>query len=229
MKARDYAIIFYIISTEYLLFFAFLLVKSYRHILKTKLTSNKFLYFVLIETYCLLRFVFEISYAFQLQKFSIGFLFSLTYLLSFSALSVICNSWTKISTKNSFDSTLIEKSHRYARYRGLILVGNVTIWLLFLVLALLYACGYIQDNTSDYIPWVFRVYEGFVTVLILILLLISGLKLLIIIHRFSNTKPKRLITLILIALISFMIKTIGIILLLVSPSVFGVIQDSPKS
>jgi hypothetical protein len=229
MKARDYSIIYFIISSEYLLFFAFLLVKSYRHILKTKPTSNKFLYFMLIELYCILRFVFEVSYAFQLQKFAIGFIFSLTYLISYSALSIISISWTKISIKNSFDSTLIEKSNRYSHYRALILVGNLTIWLIFLVLATLYACGYIQDNTSDYIPWVFRVYEGFVTVLILILLLISGVKLLYIIYKFSHTKPKRLIILILIALTSFIIKTIGIILILISPTMFGVIKDNPQA
>lgn len=229
MKTRDYAIIFIIISCEYLLFFAFLLVKSYRHLLKTKLTSNKFLYFLLIEIYCLLRFLFEVSYAFLLQKFAIGFLFSLTYLISYSALSIICISWTKISIKNSFESTLIEKSNRYAYYRALIFIGNLTIWLVFIVLAVLYGCGYIEDKTSDFIPWIFRVYEGFVTVLILILLLISGVKLLYIIYKFSNTKPKRLIILILIALISFIIKTIGIILLLISPTVFGLITSNPEA
>lgn len=229
MIPKEYTIILFIISCEYLLFFFYLLAKSYRHVLKTKLSSNKFLYFLLIETYCIFRFFFEISYAIGLDKISIGIVFGFTYLLSYSALSVISLSWSKISIRNSFEISFQEKILTYYRFRYVILIVNVMTWIIFIVLAIAYVLFDIPDISNDYIPWIFRLYEGFLTVVILILLLFCGVKLLRIIYKFSNVKPRRLLGLIYIALIAFLIKSVTVIIMLFSPTIYGTLERYPEA
>lgn len=105
-------------------------------------------------------------------------------------------------------------------------VANAGVYVIFAMLAILYRLDFIPDKKYDNVmPWIFRLYQGFLSVLMLITLYISGYKLINIVNQYCTRRPTKLIVNMTVALIAYFYETVITILTAISPYLFGAISD----
>jgi hypothetical protein len=101
-------------------------------------------------------------------------------------------------------------------------IGNIVVYIIFIMLAVLYGVGYIPNVKDDYaMPWVFRVYQVFLSVLMLTCLYVSGFRLIKIVNTYCTRRPTRLMVNMIVALIAYFYETVMAFLIVNSPTLFG--------
>ena len=213
---------------EYIILGAWLtykLIKFYRN--QYRLPTQVFTFCTFAALFCLTRVPLILLMILQASEFIKGAMTSLGFLLRFSGISEITRYWYYtyrcfISTMNMLELCPYKLENTIRHQKLGFFIGNIVVYIIFIVLAVLYGVGYIHDVKDDYaMPWVFRVYQGFLSLVMLTCLYVSGYKLIKIVNTYSTRRPTRLIANMIVALIAYFYETVIAFLIVISPTLFG--------
>lgn len=191
------------------------------------LPSEVFTFCVFAALCCVSRVSLVFVMVIGASKFVIGFMIALGFLFRFSGISEITRYWyytyrCAIFTMNRLELCPFKLENAIRLEKLGYLIGNIVIYVIFILLAVLYVLGYIPDVKDDYaMPWVFRVYQVFLSVLMLICLYLSGYKLIKIVNTYCTRRPTKLMVNMTVALIAYFYETVIAFLSVISPTLYG--------
>lgn len=192
-----------------------------------KLPSQVFTFCAFAVLFSVTRVSLVFLMIFDENRFIIGVMMSLGFLFRFSGISEITRYWYYTYRCAIFTMNRLEKSPyelgNYIRHQKLgYLIGNILVYVLFIVLAVVYGLGYIHNVKNDYaMPWSFRIYQVFLSVLMLVCLYVSGYRLINIVSTYCTRRPTKLMVNMNIALIAYFYETVIAFLIAISPTLFG--------
>jgi hypothetical protein len=223
-----------IVALYLLLFLEYILIAAWLTYKLIKYCRNHYKLPSQVFTFCAFAVLFSVTRVslvflmiFRENRFIIGVIMSLGFLFRFSGISEITRYWyytyrCAISTMNRLEICPYELGNTIRHQKLGYLVGNILVYVLFIVLAVVYGLGYIHDVKNDYaMPWAFRIYQVFLSVLMLICLYVSGYRLIHIVNTYCTRRPTKLMVNMNIALIAYFYETVIAVLTVISPTLFG--------